>query len=46
MKKYVILLCLCVLSSFLTAQNKQLLYGVDGLPQTLMLNPGSNITFN
>jgi hypothetical protein len=27
-------------------QNKQLLYNVDGLPQTLMSNPGASIDFN
>lgn len=28
------------------AQNKQLLYNVDGLPQTLMSNPGATIAFD
>ncbi|CAN5172423.1 hypothetical protein BH23BAC2_BH23BAC2_16610 [soil metagenome] len=27
-------------------QNKQLLYNFNGLPQTLMVNPGANITFD
>lgn len=27
-------------------QNKQLLYNVNGLPQTLMVNPGATITFD
>lgn len=33
-------------SLFVCAQNKQLLYNVDDLPQTLMSNPGASITFD
>ncbi|SDS05666.1 hypothetical protein SAMN04487764_1351 [Gillisia sp. Hel1_33_143] len=39
-----IILFLCF--SVLTAQNKQLLYNVSALPQTLMSNPGANINFD
>src|SRR5690606_33090618 len=36
----IILITLC------QGQNKQLLYNVNSLPQTLMVNPGSNIEFD
>jgi hypothetical protein len=41
-------LCLCgfFLASLCHGQNKQLLYNVNELPQTLMLNPGANINFD
>lgn len=39
----VILIILIVFSLKINAQNKQLLYGFAGLPQTLMLNPGAEV---
>tara|TARA_R110002051_G_scaffold10175_3_gene38656 strand:- start:116244 stop:117635 length:1392 start_codon:yes stop_codon:yes gene_type:complete len=43
-----VLLALGVICCTITAsaQNKQLLYNVDDLPQTLLLNPGAEISFD
>ncbi len=40
-----ILFWLCF-SVLLKAQNNQILYGFDELPQTLMLNPGAEVTYD
>lgn len=41
------ILFICILSFLRThGQNKQLLYNVNDLPQTLMSNPGAHITFD
>lgn len=42
------LLCLALVfgTFFCKAQNKQLLYNVRGLPQSLLNNPGSNVNFD
>ena len=42
----VVVLVLLLFSSYITAQNKQLLYNVEELPQTLLSNPGSVIDFD
>jgi hypothetical protein len=41
-----LLLILLLVFSGSYGQNKQLLYNVDGLPQTLMSNPGASIDFD
>jgi hypothetical protein len=46
MKNYIFFFVILFAISFLTAQNKQLVYGVDVLPQSLMQNPGSSLTFD
>ena len=40
-----LLLFLFFTSLYVGAQNKQLLYNVDDLPQTLMSNPGASVSF-
>lgn len=42
----ILILVLIGFPLWITAQNKQLLYNVEDLPQTLMSNPGSVISFN
>lgn len=42
----VVVLVLLLFSSYVTAQNKQLLYNVEELPQTLLSNPGNVIDFD
>lgn len=45
MKKCLLLL-FCWAAAGVVAQNKQLLYGVDDLPQSLLLNPGATYNFD
>ncbi len=44
--KFFVTLCSIFLMILCQGQNKQLLYNVNGLPQTLMENPGANIAFD
>ena len=44
--KYLVYLVLILFSRFGMAQNMQIVYDFDRLPQTLMLNPGSEIDFD
>lgn len=44
--RVIISILILLLSLGLQAQNKQLLYNVSALPQTLMSNPGANINFD
>ena len=44
--KFLIGFALIFFTGIAVAQNKQLLYNVDALPQTLMTNPGANISFD
>ena len=44
--KYAICLTLILFSRYGVGQNMQILYDFDRLPQTLMLNPGSEIDFD
>ncbi|MFD1316773.1 DUF5723 family protein [Namhaeicola litoreus] len=41
-KSFLFISCL-IFSYFVSAQNNQILYGFDGLPQTLNLNPGAEV---
>ncbi|MFY7671356.1 DUF5723 family protein [Tenacibaculum sp. MEBiC06402] len=43
--KKVIFLLLMLISVHLTSQNKQILYGFDNIPQTLLLNPGAETNY-
>ncbi len=44
--KWIVYLFLFFLFKILPAQNKQILYGFDEIPQTLMLNPGAVVSFD
>ena len=37
---------LCFMGFFAISQNKQILYGFDDIPQSLLLNPGSKVDQN
>lgn len=43
MMRFLKILLLLLTSNFLLAQNKQVLFGFDEIPQTLLLNPGAPI---
>ena len=42
--RYLFTFILSLLGFFAISQNKQILYGFDDVPQSLMLNPGSKVT--
>ena len=42
--RYLFTYILSLVGVFATSQNKQILYGFDDIPQSLMLNPGSKVT--
>jgi hypothetical protein len=42
--KYLLTYIFSLVGVFAISQNKQVLYGFDDVPQSLMLNPGSNVT--
>ncbi len=43
--KKIFLVVLMLITYSLTSQNKQILYGFDNIPQTLLLNPGSETNY-
>lgn len=45
MRKIIFFMVFYAFTSSLTAQNKQILYGFDKIPQTLLLNPGAEPTY-
>ena len=45
MKKLLIFFCLLFFFEVIIAQNKQILYGFDEIPQTLLLNPGAETNY-
>lgn len=42
--KYLLTVILSLVGVFAVSQNKQILYGFDDIPQSLMLNPGSKVS--
>ncbi len=42
--RYFLTYILCLVGVLAMGQNKQILYGFDAVPQSLMLNPGSHVT--